>query len=139
VVYTVLIVGSNLTSSPGVAVQNVAGDLLDSTNQWTFTTGDLNISIPPVTSPIPQLVLPLDPSTILIQQKLWSVGNDLSQELDIIFPQPIDTTTVNVDQILLSLEPILNDPSIAVPSGLSAAVTITDNKIAVVISGWPMS
>jgi hypothetical protein len=141
VIYTVLVVGSDLTSATGVVVQNLASPPvpLGSTNQWTFTTGALNVSVPPVTSPIAPLVLPLDPGNVKIQQKLWAVGNDLSQELDIIFPAPIDTSTVTPEQILLSLEPILNDPSVIVPGGLTAAVTITGNTIAVLVTGWPMS
>lgn len=140
VVYTVLVVGG-LGSVLGAAVKNTntPPDTLDSNYQWTFTTGDLDISTPPITSPIAPLVVPLDPSRVQIQQRLWAVGNDLSQELDIIFSAPIDTTSVTPEQILLSLEPILNDPSVSVPSGLTPTVTISGNKISIVISGWPMS
>jgi hypothetical protein len=140
VIYTVLVVGG-LGSVLGAAVKNLdtPPDTLDSNYQWTFTTGDLDVSVPPVTSPIAPLVVPLDPSRVQIQQRLWAVGNDLSQELDIIFPAPIDTTTVTPEQILLSLEPILNDPSVSIPSGLTPTVTISGNKISIVISGWPMN
>ena len=139
VTYTLLVVGASLASASGAVVKSATGEALNATNQWTFTTSDLNISIPPTTSPLAPLVLPLDPSKVKIQQKIWAVGNDLSQEIDIIFPVNIDTSTLTPEQVLLSLEPILNDPSVAVPTGLTPSVTITNNKIAVVISGWPMS
>lgn len=152
VVYTVLIVGG-LNSTLGARVLNLLSppDTLDSNVQWTFTTGDLDVSIPPITSPLPPLIIPLDPSRIKIEQHIWSVGNDLSQELDIIFPGPIDTSTVTAADILLALEPILNDPSVVIPTGLTPTVTIAptvtidsvatilNNVIRIVISGWPSS
>lgn len=140
VIYTVLVVGG-LGSVLGARVCNLDTPpaTLDSTYQWTFTTGDLDVSVPPITSPIAPLLVPLDPSKIQVQQHLWAVGNDLSQELDIIFPAPIDTNTVTPQQILLSLEPILNDPSVSVPTGLTPTVTISGNKITIVIAGWPLT
>jgi hypothetical protein len=137
VVYTVLIVGPGQLAS--TSAKNTDGETLDSNYQWSFTTGDLDISTPPATSPLPLLNIPLDPSQIKIQEKVWAVGNDLSQEIVITFPAPIDTTSVTPDQILLSLEPILNDPFVPVPSGLTPNVVISGNKITITISGWPSS
>lgn len=140
VVYTVLVVGGP-SSVLGAAVKNLntPPDALDNNYQWSFTTGDLDVSTPPVTSPTPPLIVPLDPSRVRIEQRLWSVGNNLAQELDITFPAPIDTNSITAEQILLSLEPILNDPSVSVPSGLTPTVTISGNKISIVITGWPAS
>jgi hypothetical protein len=138
VTYTVLVIGG-LGSVLGARVQNTASpaETLDSNYQWNFTTGDLDISVPPITSPLTPLFMPLDPSKVKISQQVWSVGNDLSQELSIVFPANIDTSTVSVDQILLSLEAILDDPSVCIPSGLIPTVTINGNTISIVISGWP--
>ena len=136
VTYTVLIVGTSQLSSD--AVKGADGTTLDFNYEWSFTTGDLNLKTPPASSPLPSLSIPLDPSQVKIQQRLWAVGNDLSQEIDIIFPGPIDTTSVTPEQILLSLEPILNDPFVSVPSSLTPTVTIEGNKITVLIAGWSL-
>lgn len=136
VVYTILIIGPGQLAS--ASAKNTTGETLDSNYEWSFTTGDLDVSVPPIQSPIPPLIIPLDPSQIKIQQHLWAVGNDLSQEIDIIFPGPIDPTSIDINAILLSLEPILNDPTVVVPSGLTPNITISGNKITILISGWPL-
>jgi hypothetical protein len=46
------------------------------------------------------------------------VGVDLTQVIDIIFPGPIDPTTVNLADLMISIEPVLGDPGIFVPQGL---------------------
>lgn len=141
VLYKVLIVGAGNVPVTGTVVSNLEDPpvQLNGTNQWTFTTGDINLVVPPVTSPLPLLTYPLDPSTIQIQQQVFSVGNDLSQTINIIFPGQIDPTTVCVEQILLSLEPLLNDPSVIVPSNLQPEVIIKGNVISITIYGWPNS
>ena len=128
--------GAGQLSNTGA--QGADGTALDSNYQWSFTTGDLNLSTPPPQSPLPVLTVPLDPSRIKITQRLWAVGNDLSQEINIVFPGPIDTDSVTPESILLSLEPILNDPSVQVPSGLTPTVTIEGDTITILISGWPL-
>lgn len=140
VIYTVILVGA-AGSTIGAAIKSAASPEvpLDNNVQWSFTTGELDISTPPVTSPIPPLTVPLDPSKVRIEQQIWSVGNDLSQEITFVFPAPIDTATVSPEQILMSLEPILNDPSVVIPTGLTATATISGNTITVVVSGWPAS
>jgi hypothetical protein len=135
VTYTVLVVGPGSASSN--TIQNTTSESLDSNYQWTFVTGDLDITVPPAYSPLPLLNLPIDPSQVQITQKIWAVGNDLSQEIDITFPGDIDTSTVTPAQILLSLEPLLEDPGVSVPSGLTPTVVISGNTIKVTISGWP--
>jgi hypothetical protein len=137
VTYTILIVGAGQLSNTGA--QGVDGTALDGNYQWSFTTGDLNVFVPPPQSPMPVLTIPLDPSRIRITQKLWAVGNDLSQEINIVFPGPIDPDSVTPESILLSLEPILNDPSVQVPSGLTPTVTIEGDTITILISGWSVS
>jgi hypothetical protein len=141
VIYTVMIVGAGNISASGSVVTNNADPVvaLNSTNVWTFTTGNVNTTIPPITSPIPLAFIPLDPCTIKIQEQVWAVGNDLSQVITIVFPGIIDTTTINPSQILLSLEAILDDPSVIIPTGLTNSVVISGNTITITISGWPSS
>jgi hypothetical protein len=136
VVYTLLIVGPGQLTSD--SIKDLNGLTLAYNYQWSFTTGDLNLVVPPAQSPLPVLNLPLSPGSIKIEQRLWAIGNDLSQEIDVIFPGAIDTSSVTAEQILLSLEPILNDPMVQVPAGLTPTVTISGNKITILISGWPL-
>lgn len=135
-VYTVLIVGPGMLLSS--SAKNAQGEALVSNYEWSFTTGDLNVSVPPPQSPLTPLAVPLNPAGIQINQNLWAVGNNLAQEIVITFPGGIDTTSVTPDQILLSLEPILNDPFVKVPTGLTPNITISGNKITILISGWPL-
>lgn len=133
VTYTVVIVGPD--SATGVSVKGTDGENLDSNYQWTFTSGDLDVSIPPPTSPL-TLVLPLDPGSVKIQQRIYPVGNDLTQQIDFIFPGPIDPNSFTLPQILCSLEPILNDLSVSVPTGLSTTASVAGNILSVRITGW---
>lgn len=137
VTYSILIIGVGQVST--ASVNNSTGTPLSTSYGWSFTTGNLNLSVPPAQSPLPSLVLPLDPSQISISQNMWAVGNDLSQEITITLPSAIDPASINVSQILLSLEPILNDPFVQVPSGLTPTVTISGNTITILISGWPLN
>jgi hypothetical protein len=137
VVYTIMIVGMGQGTS--ASAKGIDGQMLAATYKWTFKTGDLQLTVPPAMSPLPSLQLPLDPNSIQIKQRIWTPGNDLSQTIEILFPAAIDPTSLSVDQILLSLEPILNDPSVQIPTGLTPTVVITGNKITVTIAGWPLT
>jgi hypothetical protein len=136
VVYTVIAVGPD--SATGVSIKGTNTATLDANYQWTFTTGDLNVSVPPSTSPLP-LLLPLDPATIQIRETIFPVGNDLTQQIDFVFPGPINPASFTLSQILCSLEPILNDLSVSVPSGLATTASIAGNVLSVRITGWPTS
>lgn len=136
VVYTLLLVGPGQLTSD--SIKDTAGVSLAYNYQWSFTTGDLNLAIPPAQSPLPLLSIPLPPGAIRVNQKIWSVGNDLSQVITFTFPSAIDTTSVLPEQILLSVEAILNDPSVQVPSGLTPTVVIEGATITITISGWPL-
>ena len=46
------------------------------------------------------------------------MGVDLTQVIDIIFPGPIDPTTVDLNDLLISIEPVMGDPGIFVPQNL---------------------
>ena len=54
--------------------------------QWTFTTGTVDVTVPPP-CPLPSLVHPLDPKSI--ELSTTSVGNDLSQTIILTFPEPL--------------------------------------------------
>ena len=102
--------------------------------EWTFITGDLNLTTP---------LLDDMPAIQLDQIKVIPLGRrigvDLAQEIDIIFPGPIDPTSINTEDILMSIEAVLSDPTVMVPSGLTPSVTIDGSKLKIVITGWPTS
>jgi hypothetical protein len=148
VIYTVLLVGPGATAN-SQSITNLDGDTLDSNYQWTFTTGDLDITVPPPSSPLTPLTYPLDPSKVRIVSQVYDIGNDLSQVIVIQFPAPINTASVTAAQILLSLEAILNDPSVVIPTGITPTVVIGGtngvdgsngpNTITITLTGWPSS
>ena len=45
------------------------------------------------------------------------VGADLTQVVDIIFPGPIDPASIDLNDLMISIEPIMGDP--ASPSHLT--------------------
>lgn len=146
VTYTVLILGSgNALTSDAVADNN--GNKMVTSYTWTFSTGQLNLTIPPPLSPVPGPAPALDPNTIIViprQAGNQVVGTDLTQEIDLIFPgsvslSPYDPTA----DILLSIEAILGDPTITVPTGLTVTPSWAtyagqpNRKLTLTITGWP--
>jgi hypothetical protein len=137
--YTVLLVGGDgLLTSAGIANPLGAGGLkMAQSYQWTFTTSDLNITTPPVVSPIPvPPILGLDPNAIRVIPRSF-VDNDLSAEIQIIFPAKIDPNSFAITDILASIEPVLGDLSVVIPSGLSISAAVQDNMITISVTGWP--
>lgn len=152
VTYQVLILGSGgaLTSD---AVKNTSAEAMIGTFTWTFTTGALNLVVPPPSSPVPGLAPLLDPGKIVVIPRLGSpnpinsdsrVGADLTQEIDLIFPDsvslsPYDPTT----DILCSIEAMLGDPDVMVPPGLTVTPSWAmyggkpNRMLKLVITGWP--
>jgi len=133
--YDILILGSS-GSIVSNGVKNPAGEQMVNSYEWTFTTGNVDLAVPPPSSPLPALVIPIDPDSISISTE--SVGNDLSQVITITFPEPIDPAT-DLSQIKCSLQPILNDPTVRVPSGITTSVVIDGNQLKITMSGWPTS
>lgn len=141
VIYSVIIVGgdSMLVTS---CVKNLAGEKLATSYQFLFTTGTLNILQPPVSSPLSWETTQnhwdrpkLDFNSILVKPHK-AQGNDLTQVIELTFPSPIDPLSFNIQDILVSIEPFLNDPLVSVPDGLSATIDISGNKLFISISGW---
>ena len=131
-VYTVLVVGADSVLS-NVFVHDLSGNKLLSSYQWSFTTGTLDLNVPPIQNPIPLLKVPINPDQIQIIPRA-PVGNDISV-IDLIFPAPIDTNSFDPSNLLIGIEPILNDPDVMVPSGASASYVIQGNRLIVTITG----
>lgn len=121
-----------LTSS---VIKNPAGESMVLSYSWGFTTGVLNLQTPPPVNPllIPNPAIP--PDAIRIQPRR-RVGVDLSQEFDIIFPGSIDPDSFSMDDLLLSIEPILGVPGVIVPPDLQYSATVNNNKISIKVTGW---
>jgi len=107
--------------------------------EWTFVTGDLNLATPPPTSPLLDDMPAIDLGQIKVIPRGRRYGVDLTQEIDIIFPGPIDPNSINTDDILMSIEAVLGDPTVPIPAGLTPTVTINGSILKIVISGWPQS
>jgi hypothetical protein len=133
--YTVLLAGASSALTNDV-VKNLAGEAMASTYQWSFTTGILNVITPPLESPLPELLPDIDPNSVVVIPRK-AVGNDLSQVIEFIFPDDIDPDSFNMDDVLVSIEAVLGDPAVVVPSGLTASAVIEGRKLKITISGWP--
>lgn len=135
VTYDVLIAGGGgLLVTNGV--KNPGGELMVSSYEWSFTTGAIDLVVPPPSSPITALESDLDPSTIQISIS-DPVGNDLSQTITIHFPAPIDPTSIDLTKIQMSIQAILRDPTIQIPPGLTPQVAINGNDLLISVTGWP--
>lgn len=151
VTYSVLILGSGgVLSSAGVV--DSLGNAMLSTYSWIFTTGQLNLVVPPPLSPIPGAQPLLNPNSITVVPRLGTVsaqtsdqatGADLTQSIDFIFPGPVSKVPYDpTSDILTSVEAILGDPSIVVPPGLTVTPTWgsyggqANRKLTLTISGW---
>jgi hypothetical protein len=151
VTYTLLILGSGgaLTSA---SVKNASSVAMVGSYTWSFTTGALNLVFPPPSAPVPGASPALDPSTIIVIPRVGSpnpvtnddrVGGDPSQEIDLIFPDSVSLSPYDpTPDILSSIEPILGDPLLSVPAGLTVAYTWqsyggkVNRKLKIVISGF---
>lgn len=140
--YTVLIVGAGAMLVQS-GIKNPAGQILAQSIQITFQTGTLAINVTPPAAPLPwndPRVQPwmrpeLQPSEIKVYPRAV-VGNDITQVIELVFPAPIDTTSFDPAVIGISVEPLINDPLVAVPTGLSSTVSVDGNKLIVTITGW---
>lgn len=136
--YTIIIIGTSamLVANP---VTDVNGTPLANNYSWTFTTGTLDLVTPPFSSPLPPNNPEIDPKTdIIVSPRMWPApnGQDLTQEIDIIFPADIDPNSFDINDLLLSIDPVLGDPSVVVPPGLLCTATISGNIIKLIITGW---
>lgn len=146
--YTVLIMGSGgvLTSN---SVQSAYSIDMVTSYEWSFTTGLLNLVVPPPMAPIPGAAPQLDPNSIVViprQSGNQVTGADLTQEIDLIFPSSVSLSPYDpTPDIISSVEAILGDPSVMVPSGLmitavwGAYGSQQNRKLRLTVTGWPAS
>lgn len=133
--YKVTVMGTGSLISQ--VVKDTTGVVLDKSYGWTFTTGILSLSIPPVQSPIITARPDIDPTCIVVVPRKFVVGQDLTQEIDLIFPDVIDQTSFDPEEILLSIEAILGDPSVIIPPNLQTTLVVQGNRMKISITGWP--
>lgn len=133
-VYTCLLLGADAVLTTD-SVQTLAGVKLAQSFQWSFTTGDLNLQTPPPTSPLLDDTAAIDPAQIRVIPRR-RINTDLSQTIDIVFPGPVDPSSLNIADILLSIEAVLGDPLVAVPPGLTPTATLSGNTLSITITGW---
>jgi hypothetical protein len=139
VTYTVLIVGrgSLLASS---FIQNPAGEPVAKSVQYTFVTGELDLSVTPLQCPIPATNAwerpALAPAGILVRPRKV-IGNDLTQTIELVFPGPIDVNSFDPKDIVVAGEPFLNDPETQIPDGSNSVVVVDGNRILITISWGP--
>jgi len=132
--YSVLLLGgSSLLSSD--AIKNVAAEAMVESYEWTFKTGSLNVILPPDPAPLPAQVSYLDPKQIVVVPGRI-MGNDLAQEIQIIFPEAIDEASVDLNELLVAIEPILGDLGVAVPNNIQATVRVSGRRMTVLLRGW---
>lgn len=139
-VYTALIVG---TDSPlaDAFVKDTLGNPMLNSFQWSFTTGTLNIVTPPIQNPVRPPQTFIKPEQIKVIPRPPVGGNPLVPNppgiavIDIIFPAPIDPNSFDPADILMGLEPIMNDPDVMVPSSVTASYVIQGNKLIVTFAG----
>lgn len=127
--YSVLILGgSALLSSNGVKALD--GTPMVNSFTWSFSTGILNLSAPPPSSPLLDEVPFINPATIkVIPRQLINQNIDVGWTFDIIFPSAIDQNSFSVSDILLSLEPVMGSLDVVVPANLQPAVTFPSPNI----------
>lgn len=144
--YTVLIMGSggSLTSDTVSSSLNVA---MVGSYTWNFTTGELDLIVPPPQSPVAGAAPQIDPNTIVViprQTGNQRIGANLAQEIDLIFPSSVSLSPYDpTPDILTSIEAVLGDLDVVVPSGLTVTPTwvsyggMPNRKLTLLITGWP--
>jgi len=138
VTYTVLIVGATSLLAKNY-VRNPIGEAMTQSYRFTFTTGSINQVVTPPGAPVTVLNAwekpVLDPSQIQVRPRPI-VGNDLTQQIQLIFPAPVDSTSFDPANLLVALEPLLGDPSIVVDS-VQSQIVIAGNIITITLGGPP--
>lgn len=135
VVYTIRLIGGDaLLVSASIA--NPAGEKLAASYEWSFTTGDLNLTSPPPSSPLAEEIPYIDVGQIRISTRCKTVGIDLSQIITITFPGDIDPTSFDPNDLLVSIEPVLCALDVSIPPGLVTTVKIVGPTVTITITGW---
>jgi hypothetical protein len=134
--YTASLLGADAALSTA-DVQNLAGEAMAISYSWSFTTGNLNLATPPVTSPLLDDAAPIQICDIRILPRAH-FGQDLAQTFDIVFSDDIDPTSFSQEDLAISVEPILGNPTLAMPSNLQFHAVIQGNKLRIRILGLPV-
>lgn len=138
VTYTVLIVGSDSALATSF-VHDLSGNNLLNSQQWSFTTGTLDVVTPPIQNPLPLPKTLLTPGMVQVIPRAPVGVDDPSVSnisvVELIFPAPIDINSFDPTQLLVGVEPIMNDPDVMVPGGSSASYIIQGNKLIVTVVG----
>ena len=132
--YTAMLLGSDASLSTE-DVMNTAGESMNVSYQWTFTTGVLNLLVPPTMCPLLDSAPALRPEEIKVIPRK-RVGQDLSQEILLLFPDEIDPDSFSEEDLMLSIEPLLGDPTVIMPTNLQYQVLVDGNKLRVIVSGF---
>ena len=136
--YQVMMVGAS-NNIGAVAISNLTGELLGNNYLSTFHTL-VQVLVPPAAgTSIPWELQPgLNPEDITVTA-MRTVGNDLTQVITMRFPAAIDSAwfAANASLFQASLEAILEDPNVVVPTGLTITPTLNGNTLVFTITGWP--
>lgn len=134
---TAQLLGSDASLSDD-EVKNMAGEPMELSYAWSFTTGALNLTVPPPTSPLIDAQPAIPVSQIIILPRASNIINrDLTQQIDIVFPGDIDPESFDLEDLLLSIEPVLGDPSIPIPANLTYQCEVHRNKLRIAVYGLP--
>ena len=166
VTYTLLISGADNALAINV-VRNPGGEPLANTTMYQFVTGTLNLIAPPAQSPTASQSIPLLPSDILVLPRrvinndltqtisLYFPANIDPTSVDTAYSNPTvnadvfgsqffgDGTEIAIstqtpwDDIIVSLDPIVGDPSVPIPEGLTFTVAVVGNQLQVTVGNWP--
>lgn len=125
--YTVLVVGYGSVLAKSY-IKADDGTPLAPSVQWKFRTGELAVAPPqsPV-EPVNSWERPaLVPSDVLIRP-LPAAGGSTTRQIELRFPGAIKLSSFQAlrDQIVIALEPLLNDPQVVIPVGVVSTVTLS--------------
>lgn len=142
ITYKILLIGSGAILTTDCIESSYEVQMIGS-YEWSFTTGLLNLVIPPPQAPVPGSAAQINPNDIKVIPSQVT-GNDLTQEIDIIFPDSVSLTPYDPTRdIICSVDAILNDPAVRVPRGLTITPTwsayggCANRRLTLSITGWP--
>jgi hypothetical protein len=116
--YTVLI--STEVATPG-------GVALSENYTWNFTTGVLNLTMPPAQNPLPSQVGRIRPEDLSISPHS-TINNDL-HTITLTFPDDIDPTSFDVADVFVDLEAFLQDLDVDVPAVTGKTIIIEGDQL----------
>jgi hypothetical protein len=142
--YTLLLAG-NSKQTAATSIKNPGGESLADSFQIKFTTGAIDQTLVPTTAPgivsDPAMAAYLKPQLLPDSIEVLPVAlgevNDLTQTIEIRFETDIDPSSFTLEDLLVTIDPLSNDPLVSVPANLQCAVEIQGPRLLITISGWP--